>query len=139
MSYVYVCFDVILDHFIFIQSLCTAVFLSSLFEFILLHKNRWYAFLQRHCSASDDVALETGVTGVPDDNTSPTEPGQFQMSEIAAVGTIGAYVMILYTYVRIVAYIHIRIQKHLPMQTHLYLRLYRYDVLDLKPILLYHY
>ena len=89
----YCMFDVILDlYFIFIQSLCTAVFLSSLFEFILLHKDRWYAFLQRHCSTSDDVALETGLTGVPDDNASPTVPGQFQMSEIAIIGTIGAYI-----------------------------------------------
>ena len=86
-------FDVILDlHCIFIQSLCTAVFLSSLFEFLLLHKDRWYAFLQRHCSISDDVALKTGLTGVPDNHTSPTEPGQFQMSEIATIGTIGAYI-----------------------------------------------
>jgi len=81
----------ILIHFL-MQSLCTGVFLSSLFEFIMLHKAQWYAFLQRHCK-SDEVTLETGQTGVPDDNTSPTEPGQFQMSEIAAIGTIGAYIV----------------------------------------------
>ena len=71
------CFNNNVIYIIFIQSLCTAVFLSSLFKFILVHKRRWYAFLQRHCSALDDVDLETGLTGVVDDHTSPTEPGQF--------------------------------------------------------------
>lgn len=60
------------------QSLCTAIFLSSLFKFILLHKSRWYVFLQLHCSGLDDDDLETGLTEVPDDHASPTEPGQFQ-------------------------------------------------------------
>ena len=51
----------------------------------MLHKTRWYAFLRRHCR-SDDIALE----GAADEDTTPTEPGQFEMSEIAANGTIGA-------------------------------------------------
>ena len=82
----------ILDlHFTFFQSICFAIFLSSLFEFILLHNSWWYGFLQRHCK-SDDVALETGLAEVPDDDAAPIEPGQFQMSEIPATGTIGAYI-----------------------------------------------
>ena len=71
------CFDVISGHhFISTQSLCTAIFLSSLFEFIVLHKAGWYAFLRRHCQ-SDDVALETSVPGALDEDIFPTElPGQ---------------------------------------------------------------
>jgi len=65
--------------------------MCSLFEFILLHKSGWYAFLQRHCKSNDDIALEAGLTGSPENGTSPNQAGQFQMSEIAAASApIGA-------------------------------------------------
>ena len=64
--------------------------MCSLFEFILLHKSQWDAFLQRHCKSNNDVALEKGLTGSLEDGTSPNQPGQFQMSEMAASAPIGA-------------------------------------------------
>ncbi|XP_065913837.1 piezo-type mechanosensitive ion channel component 1-like isoform X3 [Dysidea avara] len=68
---------------IVIKSLCTGVFMCSLFEFVLLHKSQWYAFLQRHCKSNDDITLEKGLTRPLEDGTSP-KSGQFQMSEMAA-------------------------------------------------------